>query len=76
MDITADTIIDDLGGTSATAALIHAPISTVHSWREIGISASRLAHLKLAASAAGKVARWPVVDGNVPGRTSSQASAA
>ena len=42
-------IIDHLGGTSVVAKMIEAPISTVHSWRSIGIPASRLAHLRLAA---------------------------
>jgi hypothetical protein len=46
-------VIDHLGGTSAVAKLIEAPISTVHSWRSIGIPASRMAHLRLAAKAAG-----------------------
>jgi len=46
--------IDDLGGTSAVARLIDAPISTVHSWRTIGIPQSRLAHLRLVALAEGK----------------------
>lgn len=46
--------IDALGGTSAVARLIDAPISTVHSWRTIGIPQSRLAHLRLVAAAEGK----------------------
>jgi hypothetical protein len=54
MQTQADIIIDHLGGTSAVAKLIEAPVSTVHSWRAIGIPASRLAHLRLAAQAAGK----------------------
>ena len=58
MSTEAETIIDGLGGTSAVAKLIEAPISTVHSWRKIGIPRSRLAHLRMAASAAGKV--WPI----------------
>jgi len=49
----ADNIIDHLGGTSAVARLVEAPISTVHSWRTNGIPPSRLAHLRLAAQAAG-----------------------
>lgn len=48
--------IDALGGTSAVAKKIDAPVSTVHSWREIGIPASRLAHLRLIAQAEGKSA--------------------
>lgn len=35
------------------ARMIEAPISTVHSWKTIGIPASRLAHLRLAAKVAG-----------------------
>lgn len=46
--------IDQLGGTSAVAKLIDAPVSTVHSWRSIGIPASRLAHLRLIAQAENK----------------------
>lgn len=49
----ADIIIDELGGTSAVANLIDAPISTVHSWRTNGIPRSRRAHLRLAAKAHG-----------------------
>ncbi|WP_445326761.1 carph-isopro domain-containing protein [Sphingobium sp. AN558] len=52
MHTEADLIIDGLGGTSAVAKLIQAPTSTVHSWRKIGIPASRMAHLKLAARSA------------------------
>jgi hypothetical protein len=50
----ADNIIDALGGTSAVARMIDAPISTVHSWRKSGIPPSRLAHIKLAVQAEGK----------------------
>lgn len=57
MSTEADRIIDGLGGTSAVAKLIQAPTSTVHSWRAIGIPASRLAHLRLAAKAEGL--EWP-----------------
>ena len=57
MDTEANRIIDGLGGTSAVAKLIKAPVSTVHSWRKIGIPEARLDHLKLAARAAKKV--WP-----------------
>lgn len=53
MDTEADKIIDALGGTSAVAKLLEAPTSTVHSWRKIGIPPARLAHLRLAAHAAG-----------------------
>ncbi|WP_419880302.1 carph-isopro domain-containing protein [Novosphingobium silvae] len=54
MNISANLVIDHLGGTSAVARMIEAPTSTVHSWRRIGIPASRMAHLRLAASAAGR----------------------
>jgi hypothetical protein len=57
MDKKANSIIDGLGGTTVVARLIEAPITTVHSWRRIGIPTSRLAHLKLAAKY-GKIA-WP-----------------
>lgn len=53
MPTQADCIIDALGGTTAVARLTETPLSTVHSWRRNGIPASRLAHLKLAAHAAG-----------------------
>lgn len=53
----ANFIIDGLGGTSAVAAMTEIPVSTVHSWRKNGIPSSRLAHLRLAAKAAGK--EWP-----------------
>lgn len=46
-------VIDLLGGTSAVAKLINAPVSTVHSWRKIGIPASRMAHLRLVAQMQG-----------------------
>ena len=45
----ADTVIDAFGGTTATAQLVNAPTSTVHSWRSKGIPASRMAHLRLIA---------------------------
>jgi len=54
MDTLANAVIDHLGGTSATAKLIEAPTSTVHSWRENGIPPSRMAHLRLAAKVDGK----------------------
>lgn len=53
LDTFATEVIDTLGGTSAVAKLIEAPISTVHSWRKIGIPASRLAHLKMVADQKG-----------------------
>jgi len=49
METQADKIIDALGGTSAVAKLVEAPVSTVHSWRSMGIPRSRLAHLRLIA---------------------------
>ncbi|CDO37614.1 carph-isopro domain-containing protein [Novosphingobium sp. KN65.2] len=54
MDTIANAVIDHLGGTTATAKLIEAPISTVHSWRLNGIPQSRLAHMRLAARMEGK----------------------
>jgi len=54
MQTEADIVIDHLGGTSAVAKLIEAPVSTVHSWRAIGIPSSRMAHLRLAAKATGR----------------------
>jgi hypothetical protein len=45
----ADLIIDGLGGSTAVARMMDAPLSTVHSWRKNGIPRSRLAHLKLLA---------------------------
>ncbi len=50
------TFIDSLGGTSAVSKLTEAPTSTVHSWRTIGIPASRLSHLKMIAQVEGKPA--------------------
>lgn len=58
MDTQAIKIIDDLGGTTVVAKLIDAPVSTVHSWRSIGIPKSRLAHIRLVAANEGK----PIVD--------------
>lgn len=54
----SDRIVRQLGGTSAIARLVQAPVSTVHSWRRKGIPPSRLAHLKLAAAAAGREIEW------------------
>lgn len=54
MTTIADAVIDHLGGTSAVAKLIEAPVSTVHSWRTIGIPSSRMAHLRLVANNEGK----------------------
>lgn len=47
-----DAAMKALGGTTAVATLIKAPVSTVHSWKRTGISDARLDHLKLAAAAA------------------------
>ncbi|WIW88988.1 hypothetical protein K3M67_03120 [Sphingobium sp. V4] len=54
----ADTIIDGLGGTTAVAKMMSAPISTVHSWRKNGIPPSRMAHLRLVVAAEGLA--WPL----------------
>lgn len=53
MDKFANQVIDALGGTTAVAIAAEAPVSTVHSWRKIGIPKSRLAHLKLIAEQRG-----------------------
>ena len=58
MSTEPDMIIDGLGGTSAVAKMMTAPVSTVHSWRKNGIPPSRLAHLKLVAQAEGLP--WPI----------------
>lgn len=50
----AEKVLHHLGGTTAVAKMLEAPVSTVHSWRSIGIPASRLAHLRLAAASAGR----------------------
>lgn len=54
MDTIANAVIDHLGGTSATAKLLEAPTSTVHSWRDNGIPQSRMAHLRLVARSIGR----------------------
>jgi hypothetical protein len=54
MNTEANAVLHHLGGTSKVAGLIQAPVSTVHSWRTIGIPASRLAHLRLVAKDIGK----------------------
>jgi hypothetical protein len=53
-----DAALEELGGTSAIATLLHAPVSTVHSWKTIGIPKSRLEHLKLAVAAKGQHVDW------------------
>ena len=47
----ASGLIDEWGGSTAVSRLVGAPVSTVHSWRSIGIPPSRLAHLALVAKA-------------------------
>ena len=64
--------IDDLGGTSAVAKMIDAPVSTVQSWRSIGIPASRLAHLRLIAQAEGKPAPDEVAIADERGKIAAQ----
>ncbi len=58
MDTYANRLIDALGGSTKVATLINAPLSTVHSWRRIGIPKSRLDHVKLAAKAARLRVDW------------------
>ena len=50
-------IIDALGGNAEVAKLTKAPATTVHGWRRVGLSASRLDHIWLAA-----MARRPDID--------------
>lgn len=50
----SNAIIDALGGATELARLIEAPVSTVHSWRTIGIPRSRMAHIRLVAQVEGK----------------------
>lgn len=50
-------IIDALGGTTAIGRMIHAPASTVHSWRK-RIPPSRLNHLIVVATQTGRVVPW------------------
>ena len=59
MDTIAEQIIDALGGTTAVAREIEAPVSTVHSWRKNGIPASRLSHLRLLAKVKGVTVPTP-----------------
>ena len=44
MNEAACTLIDALGGTSAVARMTKTATSTVHSWRSIGITESRMDH--------------------------------
>jgi hypothetical protein len=53
MNVAACNLIDALGGTSAVARMTKTATSTVHSWRTIGITESRLHHIQLAAKEAG-----------------------
>lgn len=46
MDALANELINALGGTTATANLARAGVSTVHNWRKNGLSPSRLDHLR------------------------------
>lgn len=69
-----DQAMRDLGGTTAVAELLKAPVSTVHSWKRTGISPSRLDHLKLAASAAGKEIDWEAALEELPGQPESAAA--
>lgn len=71
MDQFASNLIRTLGGTTAVATMIEAPVSTVHSWKRIGIPPSRLAHLKLAA--AGASVDWD--SGLRPGETQPERDA-
>lgn len=52
-------IIDDLGGNTVVSRLIRTPVTTVHSWRSIGIPPARLHHMQLAAKDAGIEINWP-----------------
>lgn len=54
MDKDAIQIINALGGVTETARLLHAPVTTVFAWKKNGIPQSRMAHIRLAAEAAGK----------------------
>lgn len=68
-----DAAMEALGGTTAVATLIKAPVSTVHSWKRKGISPARLDHLRLAAAAAGKVIDWNTALEPVPAVTRAAA---
>ena len=54
-EMTASQIIEYLGGPTAVSRLLDAPLSTVFSWGKRGIPKSRMAHIVLAARAAGKI---------------------
>lgn len=71
-----DDAMTALGGTTEVATLLKAPVSTVHSWKRKGISPSRLAHLKMAAQAAGKHIDWQAALEPVSPTTPDEAEAA
>jgi len=48
MDINANTVIDRIGGTGATAKLCETSPGAVSQWRRDGIPPARLMYLKLA----------------------------
>lgn len=54
----ASGLIDRFGGATELARMIGAPVSTVHSWRKLGIPPARLSHIALLA----KVAKKPIKD--------------
>lgn len=54
----ASGLIDRFGGVTELSRLIGAPVSTVHSWRKLGIPPARLSHIALVA----KVAKKPITD--------------
>jgi hypothetical protein len=49
----AERIIGAFGGATPLAKLLKAPVSTVHKWKSIGISTSRMAHIELVAKQEG-----------------------
>jgi hypothetical protein len=58
MSTFAENLIRTLGGTTAVSRMTEAPTSTVHSWKKMGVPQARLAHIKLAAQAAGIEVDW------------------
>lgn len=75
MNTDALKVLHHLGGTSTVAKLIAAPTSTVHSWRSIGIPASRLAHLRLVAKDIGKPLPENIASLPLPAETQTSAAA-
>jgi hypothetical protein len=71
-----DDALKQLGGTTAVAELLKAPVSTVHSWKRSGISPSRLDHLKLAVRAEGREVDWDKALEPVPSAALSASIAA